>query len=140
MKKLLFIRHGEASHNIGYNKYGESAYLDIIHTDSGLTEKGFSQAENVGKLLDTDFKKIYNSGDYCILVSPLKRCILTSLIALKNFKIPKDKFKVIESIREFPCGLHTPNKRANKNSLMYFFGEKMNFDDLSSNNDILWNI
>ena len=42
-------------------------------------------------------------------------------------------------MREFPCGLHTPNKRTNRDSLMFFFDTKIDFSNLCSNNDIYWN-
>ena len=137
MKNIYLIRHGEALHNIGHNKNGEKAYTNIIYTDSNITENGIKQCLKTRNYISDKFDKIFKTGDYIILVSPLKRCITTSLVILDKCKIEKDKFICIDEIREFPSGLHTPNKRCSKDTLEYFYGDRIHFK-LDTNSDTYW--
>jgi broad specificity phosphatase PhoE len=68
---FIFVRHGEANHNVAYHEKGEIAFLDPEHRDAPLTEKGIQQAREAGKKL----------GEYHIMdiwASPLTRCIQTA--------------------------------------------------------------
>lgn len=131
MKTLYFIRHGKATHNHDFKKFGEKAYVDIINTDSGLTEVGMDQAISLNENI---YKFIFDNKVNLIITSPLRRCIMTSLLVFKDIKVP---IIANDFIREFPAGEHTPNKRMSKNDLNYFFGSKIYFDNVEDY-DTLW--
>jgi broad specificity phosphatase PhoE len=139
MNNVYFIRHGKSSHNIGFDKHGEEAYTDIVHTDSNLVEKGIDEALNLKIELEKVFDDIYKKDNYLILISPLQRCITTGLLAFGNYEIPIERFICIEELQEYPCGVHTPNKRTNLNTLIYFYGDKIDFSNIKINTDIYWN-
>lgn len=69
--KFIFVRHGEAEHNVGFHERGEPAFFDEKYKDAPLTEKGKAQARDTGKALAR--LKILD-----IWSSPLTRCIQTS--------------------------------------------------------------
>jgi broad specificity phosphatase PhoE len=70
--KFVFLRHGEAEHNVAFHAEGVSAFSDPKYADARLTEKGILQAREVGKKLSSlNFVDIWSS--------PLTRCIQTSL-------------------------------------------------------------
>ena len=141
MKNLYFIRHGKSSHNIFFDMMGDVAYTDIIHTDSSLVEEGFNQCNNLVTKYKNFFDKIFTSDDYLIIVSPMKRCIMTLLVLLRqlNYKINKEEIICSDYIREYPCGIHTTNRRMTKKTLEEFYGSNINFDYIIHDNDIYWN-
>ena len=70
--KFVFIRHGEAVHNVAFHTEGPSAFLDPKYADAPLTEKGILEARSAGvKLASLNFIDIWSS--------PLTRCIQTSM-------------------------------------------------------------
>tara|TARA_B100001250_G_scaffold334948_1_gene301020 strand:- start:215 stop:811 length:597 start_codon:yes stop_codon:yes gene_type:complete len=137
MKNIYFIRHGKSSHNLDYDINGRNAYIDVIHTDSALLTEGFSQSVDIISENKSFFDDILKN-DYKIFVSPLKRCIMTALVMFNNYNL-KNKLICYENIREYPCGLHTPNKRMSKNTLEYFYGKYIDFSYIEENEDIYWN-
>ena len=79
-KQIYLVRHGKATHNIAYEKYGEDAYIDCINSDSGLVNEGYIQAFNLSENITNVFDDSYRNNDYLIFISPLKRCIITALL------------------------------------------------------------
>lgn len=69
--RFIFVRHGEATHNVAFHQEGESAFEDVRWKDAELTEKGKEQAKKVGEELAS-----YKIKD--IWCSPLTRCIQTA--------------------------------------------------------------
>lgn len=69
--KFIFMRHGEAEHNVAFYEHGESVFQDSKYTDPCLTPKGVEQAREAGKAL-SQFKIVD------IWTSPLSRCIQTT--------------------------------------------------------------
>ena len=128
VKKVYCIRHGQATHNIDFKIRGEIAYIDPIHKDSKLTSEGIKEAE----ILNKHLLKIKSD---IILVSPLTRTIQTCLLSTN--KIDK-KILSLEEVREFPCGIHTPNNRKTKNELIKLYPE-IDFSEIIENEDIYWN-
>ena len=127
-KKIYCIRHGQATHNIDYKIRGEIAYHDPIHSDSVLIKQGELEAKN----LNSDILKI----DFdTIIVSPLTRTIQTCLLATKNVK---KKRIALECVREFPCRVHTPNKRKDISILDKKY-ETIDFSEIKDDIDPLWN-
>jgi broad specificity phosphatase PhoE len=68
---FIFVRHGEAKHNVSFHQKGESAFSDEENRDAPLTEKGIEQARESGKRLSS-----YHIID--IWSSPLTRCMQTA--------------------------------------------------------------
>lgn len=68
--KFIFVRHGEATHNVAFHEEGISVFTDKKYEDAPLTEKGLLQARETGKVLSS-----FNIID--IWSSPLTRCIQT---------------------------------------------------------------
>jgi broad specificity phosphatase PhoE len=128
-KRLFFIRHGEAQHNIAWYKYGEKAYYMKEITDPKLTNIGEGQAIHLGN----NFKE-KNSIDL-VIVSPLMRCLQT---ATNIFMGENVQIIACEEAREFPMGLQYTNKRSNKSLLRKEFPH-VNFINLKTDEDKLWN-
>ena len=127
-KKIICIRHGQATHNFDHKLRGEKAYLDPIHRDSVLLKQGELEAKNLNSdVLKMDFE--------IILVSPLTRTLQTCMLATKNVKKPRI---ALECVREFPCRVHTPNNRKNISILKEKF-EQVDFSEIQDDEDPLWN-
>ena len=69
--KFIFLRHGEATHNVAFHKEGASIFKDEKYKDAKLTDEGRFQAVAAGKAL-SDYKI------EAIWCSPLTRCIQTA--------------------------------------------------------------
>lgn len=69
--KFIFIRHGEAEHNVAFHQFGETVFKDEQYRDAPLTENGIKQAQELAKQLES--YKILDA--WC---SPLKRCRQTT--------------------------------------------------------------
>jgi broad specificity phosphatase PhoE len=68
--KFIFVRHGEAQHNVAFHEKGQAAFTDPAYKDAPLTQKGHEQARATGKAL-REFQILD------IWSSPLKRAIQT---------------------------------------------------------------
>lgn len=69
--KFIFVRHGEAEHNVGYHTEGVTAFSNPKYKDAPLTEKGKEQARKAARAL-ADMKILD------IWCSPLTRTIETA--------------------------------------------------------------
>jgi probable phosphoglycerate mutase len=69
--KFIFVRHGEAKHNVAFHEVGEAAFSDPANKDAPLTEQGMAQARATGAAL-------HNLKILDIWSSPLTRCIQTA--------------------------------------------------------------
>lgn len=98
--EVVFVRHGHALHNQGYDDEGESAYYSEAYTYSTLTEKGHLQTLSV-KIPQVDR----------VFVSPLIRCIQTA----RNI-FGKDEMLYLHDGLIETQG-HTPNRREEKTEL-----------------------
>ena len=128
-KKLYCIRHGLALHNALYHKYGSKTFYNPDYVDTPLLPEGQIQAYNLNK----SWNKI-NEVEL-VIVSPLKRTLETAVRVFYGINIP---IIALDICREYPLGLHTCNKRSNKEELQLLY-PRVNFDDLLSNKDDLWN-
>jgi broad specificity phosphatase PhoE len=68
---FIFVRHGEAKHNVAFHQKGETAFSDEENRDAPLTEKGIQQANETAK-------KLTNYHIIDMWSSPLTRCIQTA--------------------------------------------------------------
>lgn len=110
MKTVYFIRHGEADHNIGFSKFGESAYYSKKYVNSSLTRNGKKQCQKVlNKQLDVEY----------VYTSPLKRTLQTTEIIFGKSNIP---IIVLDELRE--CNYDHPcNGRKTKQQIQEQFPE-----------------
>jgi broad specificity phosphatase PhoE len=79
MVKIIFVRHGEATHNIAVNERYDTA--NIV-----LTDKGREQATKTGEYLN----KVFGKFDE-IYTSPLTRCVQTSDLIAKEINYDSSK-------------------------------------------------
>ena len=129
MRQLIyFIRHGLAKHNENFKKYGEKTFYDPNFTDTKLIREGINQS----KKLSSTWEEINNIE--LVLVSPLYRTLETANIIFNGISVP---IISLENLREYPMGEQTCNKRSDKKILLKDF-PNINFDNIKSNNDILW--
>lgn len=125
---LYCIRHGEATHNVLYEKIGMKAFINNNYYDTKLTNKGFNQSIELGKNWE-EKNKIE-----LVIVSPLSRTLQT---AINIFKDTNVKIVAYDFLKEYPQGKHTCNKRTNKNELINNFPQ-IDFTYLESDEDEMW--
>lgn len=106
--KFIFVRHGEAEHNVAFHEQGESAFSDEKYADARLTEKGKEQAQNAGMELSS--LKILD-----LWSSPLTRCIETSVELFEELNIYQ--MYLHDNLLERQGGDHICNKRKNKSEI-----------------------
>ena len=129
MSKLLyFIRHGTAVHNVKFHEIGAKAYVGQENIDTSLTEKGISEASELG-----DTWKDINDIDI-VFTSSLKRTLQTSKNIFQKTNIP---IVAIDLIKEFPQGIETINKRRNKKTIQMEF-PRIDFRNIYTEEDRLW--
>ena len=73
--KLLFMRHGQSTHNSDAKRRGDIAYFDPIHTDAALDDVGVEQVLKTRE----SFPSEHIDAIYC---SPIRRCRQTLLAVL----------------------------------------------------------
>ncbi len=97
MPEFWFIRHGQATHNVGALRDGDMAYFDLVYADAQLTEEGWKQARQAAVPLEP-FHAIY--------CSPLTRCQQTLTASGARGPLFLDD-RLME-----PQGAHPCNRRA----------------------------
>lgn len=102
--KFIFVRHGEAEHNVAFHQVGESAFTDPKHKDAPLTEEGIKQARKTGEVLSEAGYKILD-----LWSSPLTRCIQTSLEIYEEVNL--SELVLHDSLLERQGGGHICNDR-----------------------------
>ncbi len=106
--KYIFIRHGEAEHNVAFHEQGESAFEDEKYKDAKLTEKGIQQVQESAKKL----------SEYKILdiwSSPLTRCIQTTDELFEELNV--GTLYLHDNLLERQGGNHVCNYRKTKTEL-----------------------
>lgn len=96
--EIWCIRHGEATHNVDFKKRGEIAYIDERHINSELTSRGKGQAQRCTLPRKPDIA----------VSSPLRRALTTAHVVMEKY--PDVPLITLDCLREFPNGLHTPNR------------------------------
>ena len=132
---IYCIRHGEATHNVDFVKYGMSTYYDKTKMDTKLTSKVENQARNLGKTWIELKEKNQDNKIDLIITSPLSRCLQTTT-GIFGYN-PIAPILSFEECREYPLGTEYCNKRKN----IDFLKEKyphVNFSNILSNEDINW--
>ena len=85
MVKFILVRHGEATHNVGAETEGDSAYENPAYRDAALTVKGEKQTADAGKEIAVTYPKVA-----AVWSSPLRRCIQTSTNIMKSIEVTAD--------------------------------------------------
>ena len=106
--KFIFVRHGEAQHNVAFREKGPPAFEDPANRDAPLTPTGIEQARATGKTL-TPLKIA------AIWSSPLKRCIQTAEEIYEEVDV--NDLYLHDSLLECLGGNHVCNERMPKHAL-----------------------
>jgi broad specificity phosphatase PhoE len=107
----VFIRHGEALHNIANRIHGTIAYTFKENEDAPLSEEGHVQTRKAGRKLAT----IFGDRKVDIFSSPLTRCIQTAVNASAHLNICEKNLD--EHIIERLGGGHLCNNRKSLDEL-----------------------
>jgi len=92
--RLLIVRHAQSA-----NKEKEKGAK--AEADPALTELGYSQAEALGQRLESEFSR--KKGGLTVVSSPMRRCLLTILPAIRKLKLDKDACMVHGGCFEYAC-------------------------------------
>ena len=120
---FVFVRHGEAEHNVAFHEKGEAAFLDETNKDAPLTAKGKEQAAATARALAP--LRILD-----IWCSPLTRCIQTALELFEE--TGAQDFILHDNLLERLGGGHICNTRKPKHELT----EKYSFIKMSTLADL----
>ncbi len=100
--KFIFVRHGEAEHNVAFRDVGTAAFRDSKYKDAPLTTEGILQARKTAEALA--HLKILD-----IWSSPLTRCIQTGIELYEELDI--QGLYLHDSLLERLGGGHVCNER-----------------------------
>ena len=106
--RFIFLRHGEAEHNVAFHEVGQTAFTDPKYKDAKLTEKGLEQAREVATKL-TEYKILD------IWSSPLKRCIQTTYEVFEE--VSASNIYLHDNLIERLGGGHVCNDRKSKTEI-----------------------
>jgi len=105
---FIFVRHGEAMHNVAFRDRGEDVFHDPLYTDAPLTSTGVDQERANAEALSTE--RVLD-----IWSSPLTRCIQT---ATEIFgKTSAHRITLHDNLLERLGGGHICNARKTKTEL-----------------------
>tara|TARA_B110000977_G_scaffold63554_1_gene86420 strand:- start:568 stop:1128 length:561 start_codon:yes stop_codon:yes gene_type:complete len=114
------VRHGEAWHNILFQRLGTTAYTDFA--DSTLTVQGMKQAVGRRNQVKPDI----------VYVSPLTRTLQTATLMFPG--IPTI---ALECLKEYPQHTEIINRRSNKSDLETLFPQ-VDFSQIKFEEDHLF--
>jgi broad specificity phosphatase PhoE len=110
--KFIFVRHGEAEHNVAFHKEGDAAFTNPAYKDAPLTEEGRKQARATGEALrDLPILDIWSS--------PLTRAIQTGEEIYEE--VNAQEVWLHDSLLERQGGGHVCNERKYKMDLRKAF-------------------
>jgi broad specificity phosphatase PhoE len=105
---FIFVRHGEAKHNVAFHATDEKAFEDEANRDAPLTELGLKQAHETAQNLSTlPIVDIWSS--------PLTRCIQTSQELFEETSA--QNIYMHDNLLERQGGNHVCNERKLKSEL-----------------------
>ncbi len=105
---FVFLRHGEAAHNVAQRDVGDIAYQDPQWRDAHLSGRGREQALMAGEEIAARFGSQFQA----IWSSPLSRCIQTALQVEQSLHAPHRVLH--DSLLECLGGGHVCNERMEK--------------------------
>jgi len=102
---FVFMRHGEAAHNVAAWAMGEAAYQEPAYADAELTLIGDGQCMSAGD-------QLRRLGPYdAIFCSPLRRCRASLVAALPE---SEGLHVILDDRLMEPQGFHICNRRRNR--------------------------
>jgi broad specificity phosphatase PhoE len=110
---FIFIRHGEAEHNVAFHTIGLSAFTKEEYRDAPLTEKGKEQGRTLASKL-----KEYKILD--IWSSPLTRAIQTAEELFEELDC--GKINLHDNLLELLGGGNVCNERKSKHDIKKAYG------------------
>ncbi|KAF4143535.1 Histidine phosphatase superfamily (branch 1) [Phytophthora infestans] len=138
MKLVIFLRHGEGTHNVAIEKYGSDAWNTYYcklpeYLDAPLTATGIQQAEKASATLNTEIENGLQVEH--VLVSPLERALRTFTIAYRN-QTSSISSTPLELPREI-LGTHTCDERRNISEKRMQYSQ-LDFSGFESDADPWW--
>ncbi len=112
--KFIFLRHGEALHNLDFHARGSVAFTDETNRDAPLSLTGVKQAQKAAEALSS-FKII------AIWSSPLTRCLQTAEEVFEEADIQSNELHVHDNLLERLGNGHVINERKEKSELKRTF-------------------
>jgi broad specificity phosphatase PhoE len=122
---FIFVRHGEAEHNVAFHKEGNSVFKDEKYRDAPLTAKGIEQARKTAENL---LEKFGLDSYAALWTSPLTRTIQTSLEIFEEINV--DEMILHDNLMEWQGADNKMNERSWKHQIKakYAF---LNYDYMS---------
>ena len=108
--KFIFLRHGEALHNIDFHVRGSIAFKDEANRDAPLSLTGVKQAQKAAETLSS--LKIIS-----IWSSPLIRCIQTAEEVFEEVDVQGSELHLHDNLLERLGNGHVINERNDKEEL-----------------------
>eukprot|EP00644_Phytophthora_capsici_P006003 jgi/Phyca11/97663/e_gw1.2.911.1 len=138
MKLIVFLRHGEGTHNVAIEKYGGDAWNAYYcklpeYLDAPLTANGINQAEEASNRLNAEINKGLRLNH--VLVSPLERALKTFTIAYQN-QTSSINSTPLELPREI-IGIETCNKHRSISKKRQQY-PTLDFSSFQADEDPLW--
>ncbi len=106
--KFIFVRHGEAEHNVAFHQSGQSVFTDEKYRDPPLTQQGVQDSIKTGKELS-------NLNIAAIWSSPSTRCIQTAEEIFEEIDV--DDLYLHDNLLERQGGRQVCNERLPKSQL-----------------------
>lgn len=131
LRVIHFIRHAEGYHNINKD------YKNPLHIDAELTPKGINQSENLSKRLLSEGLQVD-----CIVSSPMRRAIQTSLLSFRHMLDHDSSIPVIASEHWRETVNYLCDVRLNKSELEQIFNNLkiiVDFSAVEHEVDPIWN-
>ncbi len=108
--KFIFLRHGEALHNLDFHARGSVAFTDETNRDAPLSLTGVKQAQKAAEALSS-FKII------AIWSSPLTRCLQTAEEVFEEVDVQSNELHVHDNLLERLGNGYVINERKEKSKL-----------------------
>lgn len=132
--KFIFMRHGEAEHNVAFKTDGEEAYKNVAFRDAKLTDHGVNQCNETAETLSRGDIEKFDA----VYTSPLTRCIQTALLVRQW--IEYENFTAADELIERRGGGHVCNARRRRTEIeAEFSGHGLNCS-LLAEEDEEWDI
>ncbi|GMF19007.1 unnamed protein product [Phytophthora lilii] len=135
---VVFLRHGEGTHNVAIEKYGSDAWNSYYcklpeYLDAPLTSKGVEQAMEASQRLNSEIETGLRIEH--VLISPLERALRTFIIAFHD-QAARTSSIPLELPREM-LGVDTCDQRRNisEKRLQY---PHLDFSSFTSDADPWW--
>jgi broad specificity phosphatase PhoE len=109
--KFIFMRHGEAEHNVAFKTDGEAAYQNPTYRDAKLTDRGVNQCNETAETLSRETIERFDA----VYTSPLTRCIQTALLVRQW--IDYENFNAADELIERRGGGHVCNARRTRTEI-----------------------